>query len=70
MVVEGTAEVVTDHGALATVLDRTNVKYGTDFGADLLDPAVNACFRVRPSWVFALTEDDFTGSPTRWTFRG
>jgi hypothetical protein len=29
---------------------------------------VNATFRVDPSWVFSLTEDDFTGSPTRWRF--
>ena len=34
------------------------------------DPAVNATFRVAPSWVFSLTEDDFTGSPTRWSFVG
>jgi hypothetical protein len=29
---------------------------------------VNATIRVDPSWVFSLTEDDFTGSPTRWSF--
>jgi hypothetical protein len=40
----------------------------TDYGVDFLDPSVNATFRVAPSWVFGLTEDDFTGSPTRWTF--
>jgi hypothetical protein len=28
----------------------------------------NACFRVRPAWAFGLTEADFTGTPTRWTF--
>jgi hypothetical protein len=24
--------------------------------------------RVRPRWAFGLDSDDFTGSPTRWTF--
>ena len=27
-----------------------------------------ATFRVDRSWVFSLTEADFTGSPTRWSF--
>ena len=36
---------------------------------EFLDPAVNALFRVTPHSVFSLTEDDFTGSPTRWTLR-
>jgi len=66
VVVEGTAELVTDLGVLATVLDVENAKYSTDYTMELMDPAVNACFRVRPTWVFALTEDDFEGSPTRW----
>jgi hypothetical protein len=25
-------------------------------------------FALRPVWAFALDEDDFTGSPTRWSF--
>jgi len=25
---------------------------------------------IRPVWAFALDEDDFTGSPTRWSFVG
>jgi PPOX class probable F420-dependent enzyme len=70
VVLQGTAERIVERDSLAIVLDRTNAKYGTDFGLELFGPVVNACFRVRPSWVFALTEDDFTGSPTRWTFGG
>jgi hypothetical protein len=38
------------------------------YGPDFFDPAVNGCFRVRPQWAFALTEDDFGASPTRWRF--
>ncbi len=68
VVVEGMAEVVTDRTAIAEFLDRTNAKYSTAIGLDFLDPAVNATVRLRPSWAFALREEDFTGSPTRWTF--
>ena len=38
------------------------------YGMEMLDPASNTCFRVRPSWVFGLQASDFTGSPTRWTW--
>ena len=68
VVLEGIASVVTDHDALARFIDLENQKYETDYGVDFLDPAVNATFRVVPSRVFSLTEDDFTGSPTRWSF--
>ena len=64
----GLCPLVTDHAALARFIEFENDKYETDYGADFLDPAVNATFRVVPSWVFSLTEDDFTGSPTRWSF--
>jgi hypothetical protein len=35
---------------------------------DMLDPALNSAYRVRPSTAFALRADEFTGSPTHWTF--
>jgi hypothetical protein len=68
VVLEGTAERVTDPDALARFIGLENEKYETDYGVDFLDPSVNATFRVEPSWVFSLTEDDFEGSPTRWLF--
>jgi PPOX class probable F420-dependent enzyme len=68
VVVEGVAELVTEPDALARFIGLENEKYGTDYDVDFLDPAVNATFRVSPSWVFSLTEDDFEGSPTRWSF--
>lgn len=68
VVVEGLAEVVTDPGALNMVLALENAKYETDYSIEMLDPAVSATVRVRPQRVFGLTEEDFTGSPTRWTF--
>jgi hypothetical protein len=68
IVLEGTAERVTDLDRIAGFLAAVNTKYDTDMTADFLDPAVNGTFAVRPRWVFALREDDFSGSPTRWTF--
>jgi hypothetical protein len=70
IVVEGVAEPVSAPDLLRAVLDAENAKYGTDYGIELLDPAESACFRFRPSWAFALSERDFTGSPTRWRFDG
>jgi hypothetical protein len=68
VVVEGTAEVVTDPEALARMLALENAKYQTDYSIELLDPAVSATIRVWPRWAFGLAEADFTGSPTRWVF--
>jgi hypothetical protein len=68
VVVEGTAEVITDPEALTRMLALENAKYSTDYSIELLDPAVNATIRVRPRWAFGLAEGDFTGSPTRWVF--
>ncbi|HEX4215483.1 MAG TPA: hypothetical protein VIA06_19355 [Candidatus Dormibacteraeota bacterium] len=50
------------------VLALENTKYGTDYGMEMLDPAENTTFRIRPVWVFGLDEGDFGGSPTRWQF--
>ncbi|HYU39308.1 MAG TPA: pyridoxamine 5'-phosphate oxidase family protein [Acidimicrobiia bacterium] len=68
VVIEGIAGVVTDHDSLARFIALENEKYGTDYSVDFLDPDVNATYRIQPSWVFSLTEDDFEGSPTRWSF--
>ncbi len=68
VVLEGTAEIVTDPAALRTYLDAMNAKYETSYDADFLDPAANASMRLRPEKAFGLVEKDFTGSPTRWTF--
>lgn len=67
VVIEGSAELVSEPDALATILALENAKYDTNYTIDLLDPDVNAVYRVRPRWAFGLRHDDFTGSPTRWT---
>jgi general stress protein 26 len=68
VIIEGTAELITDGAKLDAMLALENAKYETDYGIELMDPDVNAAFRVRPRWGFGLTESDFTGSPTRWSF--
>lgn len=67
VVMEGSAELVTEPEALATILALENAKYDTNYTIELLDPDVNCVYRVRPRWAFGLRHDDFTGSPTRWT---
>jgi hypothetical protein len=65
----GDARRVTDSAALAAMLGAENAKYGTNYGMDMVDPASNSVFALRPGRVFALDSGDFTGSPTRFTFR-
>ena len=68
VVVEGLATRVDDGDTLAKVLAWENAKYETAYSIDVLDPALNSCFRVDPVWAFGIAHDDFTGSPTRWEF--
>jgi hypothetical protein len=66
VIVEGVAELVTDMRGIEAFAAQINSKYDTSYGLDFF--LENSSYRVRPSWVFALTEDDFNGSPTRWVF--
>jgi hypothetical protein len=68
VVIEGAAVLVTDLSSVASFVAATNQKYKTDYSVDFFNPDSNACFAVRPTWAFGLTESDFTGSPTRWIF--
>jgi hypothetical protein len=68
VVVRGRARRVSDQAELAAMLAAENSKYGTSYGPDMVDPASNSVFALRPEWVFALDSSDFTGSPTRFTF--
>ena len=70
MVVHGRARRITDRDALAAMLAAENAKYQTSYGPEMVDPALNSVFALRPEWVFALDSSDFTGSPTRFTFAG
>jgi PPOX class probable F420-dependent enzyme len=68
VVLDGSATVTEAGEEIERFLGLMNAKYETGYDLDFLDPAVNATIRVRPTKVFALDSDDFTGSPTRWRF--
>ena len=62
-------------GVATTVPTFTGFPLGVTSGTyshtfDMLDPARNTCFLVRPTWVFGLDTADFAGSPTRWISSG
>jgi hypothetical protein len=66
VVLEGIASLVVDPALIGKFASAMDCKYSTDQGVDFY--AANATFSVRPIRVFGLDTDDFTGSPTRWTF--
>ena len=68
VVVEGRAVVVDDTGAVGEFARWVDAKYSTNYGAEFFTDPNIAVYRLTPAWVFALTEDDFSGSPTRWEF--
>jgi pyridoxamine 5'-phosphate oxidase-like protein len=68
VVVQGMTSRVTDLTGVQAFVDAVNVKYDTDYGIDFFDPELNRVYRVEPTWAFGLLQDDFEGSPTRWTF--
>ena len=70
VVVDGTAERLTDAGSIAAFVAAVNAKYETGMTVEFQDPEVNGTFAVRPVRVIALSGADFPGSPTRWRFAG
>ena len=68
VVVRGRAERITGADERRAMLAAENAKYHTDYGLEMVDPALNSVFALRPEWVFALDSSDFAGSPTRYTF--
>lgn len=68
VIVEGSAEIVTDAPLIEGFLAAYNGKYNTSLDLAFQDPAVNATVRVVPVTAFGLVESDFIGSPTRWSF--
>jgi PPOX class probable F420-dependent enzyme len=68
VIVEGVAELLTRREDLEAMLAAENAKYDTEYGFDMVDPALNSCFSMKPTWAFGVRADNFTGSPTRWTF--
>jgi len=67
VVVDGEARAVVDPALLERFLRASNDKYDVAYEIDFLDPARNHTFRVEPDTVIALTEAEFSTSPTRWS---
>jgi hypothetical protein len=68
VVLEGTGELVTDTESLAGYLAKVNDKYGVEYDLTMIDPEVQATFRITPRSVFGMREEEFSESPTRWIF--
>lgn len=66
VVMEGVVSLVGDAATVQRFAAAMAQKYSTDEGVDFY--AANATLAVRPLRVFGLDTDDFTGTPTRWTF--
>ncbi len=66
VVIDGLAEVHRDEPTIRRFVEWLNAKYTTSYAIDFQDPDVNATISITPRTVFALDEDDFTGTPTRW----
>lgn len=68
VVVDGVAARVTRPEEIAVFVAAMNVKYDAGMTTDFQDPEVNGTYVVTPERVIAMSEGDFTGSPTRWRF--
>jgi PPOX class probable F420-dependent enzyme len=66
VVVEGTAVEVLDPAVLAACADALNAKYPGSYTVP--DGPHSGYYLVTPARAYGLRHDDFTGSPTRWTF--
>lgn len=65
VVVEGEAVLVGDRDSIAAFADWADTKYETSCGVEFYGDPANACVRIDVISAFALSGDDFTGSPTR-----
>lgn len=68
VVVQGVASQVAEPTLIRAFADAVNAKYDTSYDEAFFDPGVNGSYRVTLTWAFALVQDDFSGSPTRWEF--
>jgi hypothetical protein len=66
VVVDGAVERKQEPDVIASFAAWVNAKYETDYSVEFF--AANCCFRLQPVSAFGLTDEDFAGSPTRWSF--
>ncbi len=63
VVLDGLVRLVSEHEKIVQFAAWVDEKYQTKYGVEFFDTASNGCFRLSPTWAFALREGDFTGSP-------
>ena len=68
VVLDGVVARIVEPEPIGAFVAAVNAKYDAGVTADFQDPAVNGTFAVTPRRVIAVSDGDFTGSPTRWTF--
>jgi hypothetical protein len=75
VIVEGTAELVTDRSDVVAFTEVVRTKYTAEwiedvYTVDFFDANLGGggTYRVTPASVFALRETEFSTSPTLWTF--
>ena len=66
VIIEGDATLQTDRTLLGNFASAMDAKYDTAYGVEFYE--TNATFAVVPARVFGIDGNDFTGSPTQWTF--
>ena len=69
VIVEGTAQEITDRAVWKQIVEVYNAKYGGDVGP-MLESSGGCVFRVQPHTAFGQDEhaENFTESATRWRF--
>ncbi len=70
VIVDGTAELVTDRSAVVRYVEAERIKYADEWQDDVytVDFFINGTHVVTPTSVLGLLEKEFDTSPTRWTF--
>jgi hypothetical protein len=64
VIVEGAADRRNERTDAEVFVAHVTSKYGGGMSVDFV--LQNALYRLSPTWVFGLDEEDFAGSPTRW----
>jgi hypothetical protein len=70
VVLGGVSSRIVEPEPIRAFVAAVNAKYAAGLTVGFQDPAVNGTFAVTPQRMIALSDGDFTGSPTRWTFAG
>jgi hypothetical protein len=68
VIVEGEVAQVLGRDSTAAFAEWCETKYETSYGAEFFGDSNNACFRIQVATAFAISGQDFTGSPTKWVF--